>query len=82
MRDSFSQWAITIRDSPRVLLKPDVMYHPARGKPFMKPGITVREDTLSAVVTFIYVAGVLSRQVDTDEEVNHSIARTCSAFST
>ena len=46
--------------------KTDERYHPARGKPFIKPGITVIEDTLSAVETFIYVAGTLSRQVDTD----------------
>lgn len=43
-----------------VLLNPDVMYHPAPGEAFMKPGITVREDTLGAVKTFIFVAGMLS----------------------
>lgn len=67
MKDSFSQKAITIRNSPlRVQLKPDVMFHPARGEPFTKPGITVGEDTLSAVETFICGAAALSRQVNTD----------------
>lgn len=41
----------------------------------MKPGITVSKDTLSAVETFIFVAGTLSRQVNADEEVNHSLAK-------
>ncbi len=55
---------------------------PALGEPFVKPSITVSEDTLSAVETFIYVAGTFSRQVNTDGEVNHSIAKVCGAFGT
>lgn len=50
-----------------VLLKPDVMYHPVRGKSFMKPGITFK-DTLGAVEAFIFVGSPLSWQVNTDKE--------------
>lgn len=56
-----------------VLLKPDVTVTTIllEVKLFTTPGITVSEDTLSAVQTFIYT--YTSRRVNTDEEVNHRL---------
>lgn len=61
-----------------VPLKPDVMSHPARGKAFMKPGITVSEDTLGAVATFICVAAALCPDKWTLAR-NHRIAEAVSS---
>ena len=54
--------------------KTEIVYHPAPGKPYKEPIITVKGQRLQVVEKFIYLRSTLSRFVHIDDEVN---ARNC-----
>ena len=60
--------------------KTEVVYHPAPGKPYSEPTITVNGQRLQAVDKFISLGSTLSRAVHIDGEVTARIAKASVAF--
>ena len=54
--------------------------HPAPGKPYVEPNITVNGQRLSALNRSIYLGSTLSQNVTIDDEVNVRIARASATF--
>ncbi len=51
------------------------MYHPAQGKPYTEPNISVNGQRLSAVGKFIYLGSTLYLTVTIDDEVNDRLLK-------
>ena len=67
--DSYDNYDLTI-----YIKKTEVFYHPAPGKPYKEPTITVKGQRLQVVDKFTYLGSALSRGVHIDDEVNARIA--------
>ena len=73
--DSCDSYDLTIS-----INKTEVVYHPAPGKPYQEPIITVKGQRLQVVDKFTYLGSTLSRAVYIDYEVNARIAKASAAF--
>ena len=73
--DSCDSYELTIS-----IKKTGVVYHPAPGKPYKEPNITVTGQPLQVVDKFTYLGSTLSRVVHIDDEVNARIAKASAAF--
>ena len=73
--DSCDSYDLTIN-----FKKTEVVYHPASGKPYKEPTITVKGQGLQVVDKFTYLGSTLSRVVHIDDEVNTRIAKASAAF--
>ena len=60
--------------------KTEVVYHPAPGKPYKEPTITVKGQRLHVVDKFTYLGSTLSRIVHIDDAVHARIAKSSAAF--
>ena len=60
--------------------KAKVVYHPALGKPYKEPTITVKSQRLQIVDKFTYLGSRLSRVVHIDDEVSARISKASAAF--
>ena len=60
--------------------KTEVVHHPAPGKPYSEPAITVKGQKLHAVDKFTYLWSTPSRAVHIDDEVTARTAKTSVAF--
>ena len=58
----------------------EVVHHPAPGKPYNEPTITVKGQKLKVVEKFTYPGSTLSSAVHTDDEVTARIAKSRVAF--
>ena len=56
------------------------MFHPAPGKPCIKPPITVNDTVLNNVEKFTYLGSTISRHANIDEEVTCRIAKASNTF--
>ena len=73
--DSFDSYDIT-----NSIKKTEVVYHPAPGKPYKEPNITVKGQWLQVVDKFTYLGSTLATVVHIDDEVNARIAKASAAF--
>ena len=60
---------------PQSAQKTEVVLHPAPGKPYNVPTITVNGQKLKVVDNITYLGSTLSRAVHTDDEVTARIAK-------
>ena len=60
--------------------KTEVVHHPAPGKPYSEPTITVNGQKLQVVDKFTYLGSTLSRAVHIDDEVTARTAKASVAF--
>ena len=73
--DSCDSYDLTIS-----IIKAEVIYQPAPGKPYKEPTITVKGQRLQVVDKFTYLGSTLSRVVHIKDEVNARIAKASAAF--
>ena len=73
--DSCDSYDLTIN-----IKKIEVVYHPASGKPYKEPTITVKCQRLQVVDKFTYLGSTLSRVVHIDDEVNARIAKASAKY--
>ena len=60
--------------------KTEVLHHPAPGKRYTEPNITINGQRLKAVDKFTYLGSTLSRNVVIDDKVDARLAKANSAF--
>ena len=73
--DSCDSYDLTIS-----IIKTEIVYQPAPGKPYKEPTISVKSQRLQGVDKFTYLGSTLSRVVHIYDEVNARIAKASAAF--